>query len=425
MSGKQNFIHRNLLVLLALGLLLGTAACNSQAVPRESAVINPSSTATAALPSTSDNTVVPDTTTKPAASPSLTVTPIQPSTSSITPSPKIAEVNISANHLSQDFPNKITFTLEGSCAGSVKNIYLEYGTEKHTVADEVNRVEPPHGNGIDIKAGYVWEMKKTGSIPPGATVWWRWRVIDASGGIFIAPRQTVVWEDSRYTWQIMPSTTMDIYYINQSNNLMKELTSGLETNLARVKLSTDIPKERKPRIYIYNSSDQIRGAVLFAQDWTGAIAYPDYNIILTAVSSSNLDWAKGAIAHEITHLRVREAVFGPFGDLPTWLNEGLAEYAGTTSIEKSRLDAAAKSGNLISISSLSSTFPTDSDQASLAYIESRSLVGYLVENLGWDKMQQLLATFKEGSTFDNAFKKVYSFDQKGLESKWKSSMGAQ
>ena len=60
--------------------------------------------------------------------------------------------------------------------------------------------------------------------------------------------------------------------------------------------------------------------MLFEQEWTGAVAYSDYNIILTAVSTGNLEWAKRALPHEVTHLIVKEAIFGPF-----WRHTALVE----------------------------------------------------------------------------------------------------
>lgn len=205
--------------------------------------------------------------------------------------------------------------------------------------------------------------------------------------------------------------------------MMKELNAGLQSGISRVNFQVDIPKERKPRVYVYNNSEQIRGAVLFAQDWTGALAYPSYNVILTAVSSSNLQWAKGALPHEVTHLRVGEALFGPFGRVPTWLNEGLAQYSegAMTPYYRGIFDKAKNDGKLISVRSLSSTFPEDGAQASLAYAESQSLVTYLVETYGWTKMQELLAVFKDGSSYDNALKKVYGFDMDGLDRQWRGA----
>jgi len=269
-------------------------------------------------------------------------------------------------------------------------------------------------------------MKKTGSLPPGAKVWWRWRITDEAERTYVTPRQTIVFEDTRYQWQVKVAPDMDIYWHSLGTSLVKELTEGVESRLARVKLDVLIPEERKPKVFVYPNAEELRSAVLFTQEWTGALAFWDYNIILIPVRSDNLEWAKRTLAHEITHLLVREATFGPFGDIPTWLKEGLAQYAEGEMEEYHRkvLDNAIKEDKLISVRSLGSGFPADPDQASLAYTQSLSLVSYLVETYGWAKMQELLAVFKEGSTYDNALQKVYSFNTDGLEEQWRAHIAA-
>ena len=140
--------------------------------------------------------------------------------------------------------------------------------------------------------------------------------------------------------------------------------------------------------------------------------------------SDSLDWAKRTLAHEITHLLVRELTFGPFGDITTWLNEGLAQYAEGEMEEYQCeiLDCAIEEDELISVRSLSSGFPSNPNEASLAYVESLSLVSYLVETYEWSKMRELLSIFKEGSTDDKALQQVYSFDIDGLEELWQAQL---
>lgn len=340
--------------------------------------------------------------------------------------PEPAEIKIINNRAITDFPNTIAFAIEGSSALPVAKIILEYGTDKRSLVSEVNRVEPEYATEVKIRTSYVWEMKKTGSIPPGARVWWRWRITDEDERTYVTPRQTTVFEDTRYQWQVETAHDLDIYWYSLGASLVKELTEGVESRLWRVELEVDIPEERKPKVFVYPDSEELRSAVLFTQEWTGALAFPDYNIILIPVSADSLEWAKRTLAHEITHLIVGEAVFGPFGDIPTWLNEGLAQYAEGEMEEYHRraLDDAIKENNLLSVRSLGSSFPADPDQASLAYAQSLSLVSYLVDTYGWDKIGELIAVFKEGSTYDNALQEVYAFDTEGLEEQWRTHIGA-
>jgi hypothetical protein len=269
-------------------------------------------------------------------------------------------------------------------------------------------------------------MKKTGSVPPGATVWWAWVITDETGQTTRTPEQSIVYDDSRFEWEKRQFADFDIYWHDQSDTLIDELLSEVQARLGRVDLGVVIPAARKPRVFIYRSSDELRDAVLFEHEWTGALAYPDYNIILTAVSGSSLEWAKGALPHEITHLLVHEAIFGPFGDIPVWLDEGLAEHVQPEMPDhlQESLSRAISNGTLISVKSLSSGFPTDPSGAYLAYAEASSIVSFLVEEFGREKMRQLLAAFKDGATYDDALQQVYSFDVDGLETRWKSHIGA-
>ena len=211
----------------------------------------------------------------------------------------------------------------------------------------------------------------------------------------MTPQETLVYTDSRFTWQSAQMEKMDIYWHGQDEALIHEITGEVDTRLSRLELDVTIPEERKPRVFIYRSSDELKGAILYEQEWTGALAFLDYNIVLTALNPDILDWAKQALPHEITHLIVAEAVFGPFGDIPTWLNEGLAEYAGGEMPDyyEQTLKQAFRSGSLISVRSLTGGFPADPSLAYLAYAESLSLVEYLLDTWDWDKMNELLGFF--------------------------------
>jgi acyl-CoA-binding protein len=89
------------------------------------------------------------------------------------------------------------------------------------------------------------------------------------------------------------------------------------------------------------------------------------------------------------------------------------------------LAAAVANSKLFSVRSLCSPFSAYSDKASLSYAQSASLVEYLISRYGSAKMLELLTTFKQGSTYDEAFQAVYGFDIEGLDAGWKSWIGLQ
>ena len=118
--------------------------------------------------------------------------------------------------------------------------------------------------------------------------------------------------------------------------------------------------------------------------------------------------------------------FNPYNELPTWLDEGLAVYnqGPPDPTFTALLNQAIANNQLISVRSLSSPFSAYSNEATLSYAESYSVVNYLITTYGQAKMLELLNTFQQGSTYDGAFQKVYGFDMDKLYTLWKAEGGA-
>jgi len=88
------------------------------------------------------------------------------------------------------------------------------------------------------------------------------------------------------------------------------------------------------------------------------------------------------------------------------------------------IDEAIAGDGLISVRSLSSPFSAYAAQARLSYAQSYSIVQFLVNNYGSDKMLGLLNAFREGNTYDGALEKVYGFDMDGLDMLWRDYITA-
>jgi hypothetical protein len=157
------------------------------------------------------------------------------------------------------------------------------------------------------------------------------------------------------------------------------------------------------------------------------LAFPEHDIVIIGISPSNLEWGQDAIVHEITHVLVGHLTFSCLGDVPTWLNEGLAVYSegDLDTSSETQLDQAISDDSLLSVRSLSAGFSEVRDKATLSYSQSNSIVKYLIETYGQDKMNALLATLRDGTTIDDALLDIYAFDVEGLEDKWREAINAQ
>jgi len=194
--------------------------------------------------------------------------------------------------------------------------------------------------------------------------------------------------------------------------------------LARLTQDIGTCPERPIKIYIYASTSDLKGAMIFPQEWTGGVAFTAFGIIAIGIPPSNLDWGKKALVHELTHLVVHQATFSPYGQLPIWLDEGLAMYneGELDPVFRSHLQEAILEDKLISVRGLCSPFSAETEKARLSYAQSYSLVEYLLDNYGQGKMLELLTILKQGSTYDEALTEVYSFDIDGLDARWRATL---
>ena len=132
------------------------------------------------------------------------------------------------------------------------------------------------------------------------------------------------------------------------------------------------------------------------------------------------------IPHEITHAVLNQITQPPFGDIPRWLHEGLAvrSEGGIDREEELALEKAIRDDTLISLRVLNSPFPDQRGRAILSYAQSNSLVEFIIEEHGADKLGELLAVFAVGAHYDDAMAQVFATDMDGIEDQWRAYIGA-
>jgi hypothetical protein len=92
--------------------------------------------------------------------------------------------------------------------------------------------------------------------------------------------------------------------------------------------------------------------------------------------------------------------------------------------ERSALADAIDDNTLISLRVLNSAFGDAREQAILSYAESYSLINYIIEEHGSEKLGELIAVFAEGAHYDDAMLEVFGVDMDGMEDLWRAYIGA-
>jgi hypothetical protein len=338
-----------------------------------------------------------------------------------------ALVEVTDNKITMNFPESATFSARLTSDSEIQSVVLEYGNEQQTCGEVIAKAFPQFAPSTAVDAEWTWDMRQSGSQPPGAQLWWRWRVTDANGNETVSETKTATWLDDVHPWQTLTSGQLSVHYYDISESFAQSmLDAGLE-GMARNARDAGLTADDPVDIYVYPSYDDLRDAILYEPSWTGGQAFSDQNIVIMGTSGSNSGWDEDTIIHELTHVLVGHFTFSCLGDVPLWLNEGLAVYSeGPLDAQfQNSLDRAIQNDRLLSVRSISGAFSEVSDTANLSYAQSYSLVNFLIDTYGHDKMTELLAGLRDGLTLDQALQQTYGFDVDGLEDAWRKAIGAQ
>ena len=208
----------------------------------------------------------------------------------------------------------------------------------------------------------------------------------------------------------------------------------------RAALEADLgyaPPEVVP-IEIYPTADEFATVTTLTRqeiETSGTIALCKFNRLMITTPGAlafGYGW-RDTIAHEYTHYVVARMTGNK---VPIWLHEGLAKYEEvrwrrSTGGEKNPTVETVLAEGLQknyfipfdrmhpSIAKLPSAF-----DATLAFAEVESLIGYVVETWKYDGVRTLLEGLRDGKPMDVALLGAFGVGLKGLEEKWRAYLAA-
>ena len=334
------------------------------------------------------------------------------------------DITVIGNSADVDYPDALVFNISARSASDITKIRLNYIVSKMNYAQIVSEAWTTFIPARDIATSWTWDMRHM-SLPPEAVIEYWWTLENSNKRKLITQTYSVKFSDNNYNWKNISSGKITLYWYKGDDSFASALMEAAVQASTRITGKAGVQLERPVNIHIYSGSADFQKSRVNTREWTGGVAATEYGAIAIGISPEDIEWGKGALAHELGHMVTHQLTFSAYGiNLPTWLDEGLAMHAEANSdpLFKIQLQKAVSSSQIISLRSLCSPFSARVDKAFLSYAESQSVVEYLIDNYGNDKILELLKVFKAGSTTDDALKKIYGFDQDELEVKWIESI---
>ncbi len=329
-------------------------------------------------------------------------------------------IDVTAQDIANQFPDGLTFRLSASSDADIQKATVRY----EILPDGVPAYGVPQFQaGPQVEVTFQLQVNEGGLyLAPGAEIRYHWEIEDAAGHTLSTEPATFIYQDTRFEWQAASEGNVSVHWYGDADaqSYLRVARDTLDRMSTLLGVQVDFPV----KVWVYDDNDDMLPALprqsqgQQIEKRTAGVRVASDTVLMLADGGGDI------LRHELTHVVTRVAGEGPYGGLPTWLDEGTAMYAQSEpgSGFTSALDGAVKRDSLLSVRSMTS--PTgDPNKATLFYGEAWSLVSFLVKEHGEGSFAQLYATFKDGSTADKALQKVYGFDQDGLEDAWRASLG--
>lgn len=218
-------------------------------------------------------------------------------------------------------------------------------------------------------------------------------------------------------WRTAKSTHFIVYYKNAPRDFIEKLIDKSEDYYDEIADNLGFRRynfwlwDNRAKIYVYDDAKEY-------QDATGQPAWSSGSVNVKDKIIHTFPYARGffetILAHEMGHIIFREFVGFDNNALPVWLDEGVASYQENFRNPMIRrvVKEAIYANKLIGLEDLSKFNPQsikDEELVRLFYVESVSVIDYLVREFGKDNFVRFLRVLRDKRNLDAAISQTYPF----------------
>jgi len=131
------------------------------------------------------------------------------------------------------------------------------------------------------------------------------------------------------------------------------------------------------------------------------------------------------VFHEVVHLALFQVEADRPTPLPLWFHEGVATRMSSYQhllTDTRAFNIAAMHGRLIPFDDLEHHFPAEPAEASLAYLQSESFIGYIARSRSLQALRGILGRYRRGESFETAFQSALGLSRAEMEKRWRRKL---
>jgi hypothetical protein len=256
---------------------------------------------------------------------------------------------------------------------------------------------------------------------------YHFRITLENGDRFQSDEHTFRYVDNREEWEPLNRADFEVFWYQREIDFGQEMLDTARD--AQEKFATwfgDVPLEKPIEIYAYPNAQELQYALSVAgQTWIAGHADPEWGVIVVSIPTGDEQSReiRRQIPHEVAHVLLYQQLGDRYENLPVWLNEGIAsqmEFYPNPDYQL-YLEKAQQEHSLIPFSQLCRSFPQEAASSFLAYAQANSLVGYVKDQYGDQKLQDLVTAYASGVDCSRGTEIALGVSLEQLEKRWREA----
>ena len=336
------------------------------------------------------------------------------------------QIRVLSSSVVSEFPEGMRYFIEVEGENEIEEISvrLKVGRNQNRAYEYFEFDEA-----ASVESELFWRTGIRGRyIPPGTIITYYFLVKDSEGNEFSTEDAEFIYYDARFTWEEVTEGPVAVAYHGpvrrRAEIVLEAITDTLDFMGPLLGADTTIPI----RVTMYNNVKEMLEALppgsstIRRELITEGQAFTDIGTLLVLGGGRG---ATGTASHELTHILNHRAGDSIIRRIPSWLDEGLAEFGNVAPgfSYDIALEFALGTDRLLPITSMP-VLPGDPEDVIIFYGQARSIVEYMIVAYGPAAMRELLAVFREGVNMDDAIEQVYGISRIELENDWREIIGA-
>ena len=348
----------------------------------------------------------------------------------------VAQSSVTVTHqgVENQFPDGLRFYIDAESASPIEEVRVYVRKLGQSSRSAYRAVEFEPGTAI---SGEVLFQSRTANeyIPTGTRLSYYFDIRTADGNVVETEPAVIVYLNRGLDWDSVSEGLINVYYYHHNDQSESRADAVLDVAADTydfMKPILGVELTEPMNIVVYSDYRDMRAAlppasrVAQQQLRTLGQAHTDERTLLV---DGSMDFFTGdniltTAAHEFTHLLVADAAGSAYGQVHTWLNEGLAVYSERDPGNEFEryMQAAIRNERVPPLSSLR-TYAGTPTETLRNYGQGHAVVTYMLDAFGPEKVVELFEELRSTHNFEKALQAAYGLTVPELDNRWRESVG--